>query len=46
VYHRRLIPNFDRDHCVVCIDRMYFNDDDTIKEVKMNFEGVEKRNLN
>lgn len=46
VYHRRPIPNLDRDHRVVCIDRMYFNDDDTIKDVKMTFEGVEKRKLN
>ncbi|WP_435356847.1 glycoside hydrolase family 43 protein [Emticicia sp. SJ17W-69] len=42
VYHRRPIPNLDRDHRVVCIDRMYFNEDDTIKDVKMTFEGVQK----
>lgn len=45
VYHRRPIPNLDRDHRVVCIDRMYFNEDDTIKDVKMTFEGVEKVKL-
>lgn len=45
VYHRRPIPNLDRDHRVVCIDRMYFNEDDTIKDVKMTFEGVQKVKL-
>jgi len=43
VYHRRPIPNFDRDHRVVCIDRLYFNADGTIKEVKMTFEGVKRK---
>jgi beta-xylosidase len=45
VYHRRPIPNKGRDHRVVCIDKMFFNDDGTIKNVKMTFEGVEKRIL-
>ncbi len=45
VYHRRPIPNEDRDHRVVCIDRMYFNEDGTIKPIKMTFDGVEKRVL-
>lgn len=45
VYHRRPIPNLDRDHRVVCIDRMYFNEDDSIKDIKMTFEGVEKRSI-
>lgn len=45
VYHRRPIPNLDRDHRVTCIDRMYFNEDDTIKDVKMTFEGVGKVTL-
>lgn len=45
VYHRRPIPNLDRDHRVVCIDRMYFNEDGTIKPVKMTFEGVQKREI-
>lgn len=40
VYHRRPIPNEDRDHRVVCIDRMFFNSDGTIKPVKMTNEGV------
>lgn len=45
VYHRRPIPNQDRDHRVVCIDRMYFNEDGTIQPVKMTFEGVAERRL-
>ena len=45
VYHRRPIPNFDRDHRVVCIDRMFFDADGNIKNVKMTFDGV-KRILN
>lgn len=40
VYHRRPIPNKDRDHRVTCIDKMEFNADGTIKPVKMTFEGV------
>lgn len=40
VYHRRPIPNLDRDHRVTCMDKMEFNDDGTIKPVKMTFEGV------
>ena len=42
VYHRRPIPNLDRDHRVVCIDRLYFNEDGTIREVVMTREGVRK----
>ena len=41
VYHRRPIPNEGRDHRVTCVDWLYFNEDGTIKEVKMTFEGVE-----
>lgn len=40
VYHRRPIPNLDRDHRVTCIDKLEFNDDGTLKPVKMTFEGV------
>jgi beta-xylosidase len=43
VYHRRPIPNEDRDHRVTCIDKLEFNDDGTIKPVIMTFKGV---NLN
>ncbi|MDP8243553.1 MAG: glycoside hydrolase family 43 protein [Candidatus Hinthialibacter antarcticus] len=42
VYHRRPIPNKGRDHRVTCIDKLEFNDDGTIKPVKMTFEGVTK----
>lgn len=40
VYHRRPIPNQDRDHRVTCMDYMYFNKDGTIKPIKMTGEGV------
>jgi beta-xylosidase len=40
VYHRRPIPNRGRDHRVTCIDRLYFNEDGTMKPVRITFEGV------
>ena len=43
VYHRRPIPNLDRDHRVTCIDKLYFNNDGTIKNVKMTFDGVKRK---
>jgi len=43
VYHRRPIPNLDRDHRVVCIDHLYFDEEGNIKNVKMTFEGVKRR---
>lgn len=45
IYHRRPIPNAGRDHRVVCMDRLYFNGDGTIREVKMTFEGVKKTSV-
>jgi hypothetical protein len=45
VYHRRPMPNTDRDHREVCMDRMYFNPDGTIQPIVMTFEGVEQRRL-
>ena len=45
VYHRRPIPNKGRDHRVVCMDKMYFDKNGDIKNVKMTVEGVEKRDL-
>jgi beta-xylosidase len=42
VYHRRPIPNLDRDHRVVCIDHLNFNEDGSIQNVKMTFEGVKR----
>lgn len=43
VYHRRPVPNLGRDHRVVCIDRLYFDEAGNIKPVKMTFEGVRRR---
>lgn len=43
VYHRRPIPNLDRDHRVTCIDRLFFNEDGTIKKVRMTFKGVKRK---
>jgi hypothetical protein len=43
VYHRRPIPNLGRDHRVTCIDRLYFNEDGTIKKIRMTFEGVKRK---
>lgn len=40
VYHRRPIPNEDRDHRVTCMDQLAFNPDGTIKPVIMTFTGV------
>lgn len=45
VYHRRPIPSLGGNHRVTCIDRLYFNDDGTIKKVKMTFEGVAKTRI-
>ncbi len=44
-YHRRPIPNHGRDHRVVCIDRMYFDESGNILPVKITNEGVERRLL-
>lgn len=40
VYHRRPLGETDRDHRVVCIDRMEFAADGSIQPVKITFEGV------
>jgi beta-xylosidase len=45
VYHRRPIPNEGRDHRVSCIDRMYFDAEGRIEEVKMTWEGVEANRI-
>ena len=45
VYHRRPIPNQGRDHRVICIDKLEFNKDGTIKQVKMTFEGVKSNKV-
>lgn len=46
VYHRRPLNTKNGNHRETCIDRMYFNEDGTIKPVKLTFEGVKKRALN
>ncbi|MEQ8474460.1 MAG: glycoside hydrolase family 43 protein [Marinoscillum sp.] len=45
VYHRRPLNDMERDHRVVCIDRMEFDDEGRIKPVIITFEGVEKNDL-
>ena len=45
IYHRRPIPNLDRDHRVTCIDRMYFDEDGAIQPIKITNVGVEERKL-
>ncbi|SES90302.1 glycoside hydrolase family 43 protein [Prevotella sp. kh1p2] len=40
VYHRRPLGETDGNHRVVCIDRLEFNADGTIRPVKLTFEGV------
>ena len=44
-YHRRPAKNYGGDHRETCIDRMYFNEDGTIKPIIMTNEGVEQRFL-
>jgi len=43
VYHRRPLHTTDGNHREVCIDRMYFNEDGTIKPVEITFRGVRGR---
>ncbi len=43
VYHRRPLSRTDRNHRVVCIDRMKFAADGSIEPVQMTFEGVAAR---
>lgn len=45
VYHRRPLEETAANHRVVCIDRMTFREDGTIKPVRLTFEGVEPRKL-
>ena len=41
VYHRRPIDENEGNYRVTCVDRMEFNEDGTIKPIKMTAEGVE-----
>lgn len=45
VYHRRPLNTTNGHHREVCIDRMYFDENDRIQPVKISFEGVRKRTL-
>ncbi|MGE3172547.1 MAG: glycoside hydrolase family 43 protein [Planctomycetota bacterium] len=45
VYHRRPLGETDRNHRVVCIDRMEFDADGAILPVRITFEGVAARPL-
>lgn len=45
VYHRRPLGRTDANHRVVCIDRMYFDENGLIQPVKITFEGVRKTKL-
>ena len=40
VYHRHPIGATTGNHRVTCIDRLYFEEDGSIRPVKMTFEGV------
>lgn len=40
VYHRRPLGETDRDHRVVCIDRLEFDSNGLIRPVKITFQGV------
>jgi beta-xylosidase len=41
VYHRRPMGETDRNHRVVCVDRLEFGEDGSIMPVRIGFEGVE-----
>ncbi|SEM72702.1 Glycosyl hydrolases family 43 [Paenibacillus sp. OV219] len=43
VYHRRPLTETDRNHRVVCLDRMEFEEDGSIRPVQLTFEGVSAR---
>jgi len=45
VYHRRPLTETARDHRVVCIDEMFFDENGYILPVKITFEGVEENKL-
>jgi hypothetical protein len=45
VYHRRPLDTTSAHHRESCIDRMYFNENGTIKPVKITFKGVKRRPL-
>jgi beta-xylosidase len=46
VYHRRPLGETDRNHRVVCIDRMYFDGSGFIQPIKITHTGVKKQPIN
>ena len=45
IYHRRPLTETDGNSRETCIDKLIFNSDDTIRPVKMTFEGVKARKI-
>lgn len=45
IYHRRPLEETHRNHRVVCIEKLEFDENDKIKPVKIGFTGVSKRPL-
>jgi beta-xylosidase len=45
VYHRRPLNDTARDHRVICIDKMTFDENGFINPVKITFEGVSARTI-
>lgn len=45
IYHRRPLSETDGNSRETCIDKLEFNEDGTIKPVKMTFTGVETRKI-
>lgn len=45
IYHRRPLSETDPNHRVVCIDRMYFEENGSIRQVELTFIGVDSRPL-
>jgi len=45
IYHRHPLGDTNGNHRETCIERMYFNEDGTIKPVEMTHEGVHSRKI-
>jgi hypothetical protein len=45
VYHRRPLGETDRNHRVVCIEEMKFDENDHIIPVTLTFKGVDEFSL-
>lgn len=46
VYHRRPLANEHKNHRVICIDKMTFDNNGKIKPIKMTIEGVDILKIN